>query len=159
MGQALPRGHVGRAGAVKSPAWSPAGTVGRYAYATAALSVFWPESQFHALIARWPHLAREVGASWDEHRRTVERYCAVIEREGLAVNQVPADLRDFVAFLVGRDVTTPSRDDLLAYPDVHNASTAWAAWPPDRTARCWCGSGRKYKQCCRPYGLGSLEAD
>ena len=23
-------------------------------------------------------------------------------------------------------------------------------WPPARNDRCWCGSGRKYKQCCGP---------
>lgn len=22
------------------------------------------------------------------------------------------------------------------------------AWPPPRNARCWCGSGSKYKECC-----------
>ncbi|WP_346039355.1 SEC-C domain-containing protein [Actinomadura chokoriensis] len=22
------------------------------------------------------------------------------------------------------------------------------AWPPERSAPCWCGSGRKYKKCC-----------
>ncbi|WP_344437186.1 SEC-C metal-binding domain-containing protein [Actinomadura bangladeshensis] len=22
------------------------------------------------------------------------------------------------------------------------------AWPPERNAPCWCGSGRKYKKCC-----------
>jgi uncharacterized protein YecA (UPF0149 family) len=142
---------------MRSPAFSPAGTHGRYAYATAVLSVFWPESQYRALIARWPHLADEVGGSWDEHRRNVERYRAVVEREGLAVNQVAADLRDFEAFLAARRVTTPTKDDLTAYPDARDASAVWVAWPPDRTAACWCGSGRKYKQCCRPYGLGSLD--
>ncbi|MGH3616347.1 MAG: SEC-C metal-binding domain-containing protein [Pseudonocardia sp.] len=29
-------------------------------------------------------------------------------------------------------------------------------WPPARSAPCWCGSGRKYKQCYRPHGLGAL---
>ena len=40
-----------------------------YVYTYSALSVFWPESEFHALIARWPQLADHLGASWDEHRR------------------------------------------------------------------------------------------
>jgi hypothetical protein len=30
-------------------------------------------------------------------------------------------------------------------------------WPPARAAPCRCGPGRKYKQCCRPHGLGSLD--
>jgi uncharacterized protein YecA (UPF0149 family) len=137
-----------------SAAWSPAGSDSRYA--KTALSVFWPESQHRAVLARWPHLADQLGATWDQHRVQVERYCALILREGLAVNQAAADLRDFEAFLARRGVGTPGEQDLLGYPDLRDATTAMVAWPPNRTAPCWCGSGRKYKQCCRPHGLGTL---
>ena len=41
------------------------------------------------------------------------------------------------------------------YPDMRTQPTLFP-WPPARTAACWCGSGRKYKQCCRPHGLGDL---
>ena len=41
--------------------WSPAGVDGTHQYATAALSVFWPEEEFHILVARWPHVAAHVG--------------------------------------------------------------------------------------------------
>jgi hypothetical protein len=142
---------------MRSPAWSPAGTDGRYRYAAAVMSVFWPESQYQAVTTRWPHLADQLGGTWDEHRRNVERDCALIEREGLTVNQVAAKLHDFEAFLTRRGLTTPNENDLLAYPDVRDATAAMVAWPPDRTAACWCGSARKYKQCCRPHGLGSLD--
>lgn len=43
---------------MRSPAWSPVGSDGRYRYEATALSVFWPEPQYHAVIARWPHLAK-----------------------------------------------------------------------------------------------------
>jgi hypothetical protein len=144
---------------MRSPAWSSTGGDGRSVRARAVLSVFWPAPELSALIARWPHLADEVGATWDEHRRTVERFCALVEREGLEVKQVAGDLRSLDAFLARRCVTTPAKDDLLAYPDARDAIAVWTAWPPDRSSVCWCGSGRKYKQCCRPYGLGSLGGD
>jgi hypothetical protein len=121
------------------------------------LSVFWPESQYQTVIARWPHLTAHLGATWDEHRQRTERHCALVDREGLGVNQLPADLNDFKAFLAGRGVTTPGEDDLLAFPDLHDVTVAMVPWPPDRTAPCWCGSRRKYKQCCRRYGLGTLD--
>jgi hypothetical protein len=99
----------------------------------------------------------QLGATWAEHRRQVERNCAFVDREGFTVNLVPAHLHDFEAFLDRRGVTTPAEDDLRAYPDIRDAEAAMAAWPPSRTAACWCRSGRRYKQCCRPHGLGNLD--
>ena len=128
-----------------------------YVYTYSALSAFWPESEFHALITRWPQLAVHLGASWDEHRRRVERHCALCERGGLRVELLPADVPGFEAFLADRGVTSPEKDDLLAHPDVRSVTTVMPPWPPARTAACWCGSGRKYKQCCRRHGLGELD--
>jgi len=142
---------------MRSPAWSPVGSDGRYRYDVTTLSVFWPEPHYHAATARWPHLAEHLGVTWDEHRRRTERYCALLDREGLGVNQLPAAIADFEAFLTGRGVTTPGEDDLLSYPDLRDLTTAMVPWPPDRAAPCWCGSRRKYKQCCRRYGLGTLD--
>ena len=95
-----------------------------YVYTYSALSVFWPESEFHALIARWPQLADHLGASWDEHRRRVERHCALCERGGLRVELLPADVPGFAAFLADRGVTSPEKDDLLAHPDLRSVTTA-----------------------------------
>jgi uncharacterized protein YecA (UPF0149 family) len=135
--------------------WSPAGSDGTYQYATAALSVFWPEEEFRTLVTRWPHLAAQVGATWDEHRRRVERHCATLEQHGLRVQQLPGDVPGFVAFLAARKATKPDEDDLNAYPDLRTVTIPMTAWPPARPAPCWCGSERKYKQCCRRHGLGT----
>jgi hypothetical protein len=137
--------------------WSPVGSDGTYRYATASLSVFWPEEEFRVLIARWPHLAAHVGATWDEHRRRVERHCTLVEEAGLRVQQLPGDVRGFEAFLAVRRVGIPGKDDLDAYPDLRTFTIPMTSWPPARTAPCWCGSGRKYKQCCRRHGLGTLD--
>lgn len=137
--------------------WSPAGNDGTYHYATAALSVFWPEEQFRSLVARWPDVAAHVGATWDEHRRRVERQCAFLAQEGLRVQQLAGDVPGFAAHLTARKITEPGSDDLNTYPDLRTVTTPMTAWPPARTAPCWCGSERKYKQCCRRHGLGTLD--
>jgi uncharacterized protein YecA (UPF0149 family) len=129
---------------------------GTYEYSATVLSVFWPEAEHEKLISRWPHLATEVGATWDEHRRQVERHCAFVEQSGHSVRQFAGDVAGLEAFLQVRRIRKPSGDDLLAYPDMRTQPTL-IHWPPARTAPCWCGSGRKYKQCCRPHGLGSLD--
>lgn len=56
--------------------WAPVGRDGTYHYSAMALSVFWPVPGHSELIARWPRLTDEVGATWDEHRWQVERRCA-----------------------------------------------------------------------------------
>lgn len=45
---------------------------------------------------------------------------------------------------------------LAAWP--HLADGAGADWDAHRdyVEPCWCGSGAKYKRCCRPRGLGSF---
>jgi uncharacterized protein YecA (UPF0149 family) len=137
-------------------AWSPLGRDDTYQYSVTTLSVFWPEAELGKLIAQWPHLAAEVGATWDEHRKKIEQHCALVERAGHKVKQASGDLAGFETFLEGKGVTNPSAQDLLAYPDMRTQPTM-VPWPPARTAPCWCGSGRKYKQCCRPHGLGTLD--
>lgn len=137
--------------------WDPAGSDGNYRYSTAALSVFWPAAEYAKLTARWPHLAAEVGETWDEHRHSVERHCATIERAGHVVKQLPGSVEGLAAFVAARGGAEPAAPDLAAYPDLRTVTVPMTAWPPERTAPCWCGSGRKYKRCCRPYGLGDLD--
>lgn len=133
-------------------AWTPVGSDGTYRYSATALSVFWPESEYQAVIARWPHLSAYLGATWDEHRQRTEQHCAVMDRHELRISQFAADAPGFERFLAARSVASPTEEDLQAYPDMRTVTTALAAWPPDHFAPCWCGSRRKYKKCCRPHG-------
>jgi hypothetical protein len=138
------------------PGWSAIGGDGTYQYSATVLAVFWPETEHEKLIARWPRLSSEVGTTWDEHRQQVERHCAFVVRSGHSVIQSSGNVSGFEAFLQDKRVTNPSPEDLGAYPEMRT-QPAMISWPPPRTAPCWCGSGRKYKQCCRPHGLGSLD--
>lgn len=133
-------------------AWTPAGSDGSHQYSAAALSVFWPESEYRAVIARWPGLSAHLGSTWDEHRQRTEQYCVAVDRRELRVQQIAGDIAGFERFLMARSVTTPTEKDLQEYPDLRTVSTALVAWPPNHFAPCWCGSGRKYKKCCRPRG-------
>lgn len=136
--------------------WSPAGADDTYHYSYTTLSVFWPEAEHQKLIARWPHLATEVGTTWDEHRQRIERHCALISRAGHEVQQTAGDVTGLETFLRENRINDPTSKDLDGYPDLRTRPTMMP-WPPARTATCWCGSGRKYKQCCRPHGLGTLD--
>lgn len=132
------------------------GTDGEYTYSATVLFAFWPEAEYDQLVTRWPHLAENAGSTWDEHRRGVERSCALAERAGHHVQQTAGNVIDFDAFLKAGKVRKPTADELMAYPDLRSGPILFD-WPPGRTEPCWCGSGAKYKKCCRPYGLGTLD--
>jgi hypothetical protein len=114
-----------------TPNWTPAGRDDTYHYSTMTLSAFWPQAEHAKLVARWPHLAAEVGATWDEHRRQVERHCALVTQAGHGVNQTPGNVDDLDAFLRDKGVRKPTAKDLLAYPDASTSNAAdHTAWAP-----------------------------
>ena len=105
-----------------------AGTaVGRddgYEYSVTTMSVFWPRNEYEKLLARWPHLSAHVGATWDVHRQQVERHCALVDRAGHKVNQLPGSVAEFEVFLKGKGITAPAADDLFGYPDLRTVTAA-----------------------------------
>ena len=115
-----------------------------------AAELFWPLAEFEQLIKRWPALAEEFGHDWDEHRAAVEtdltRYANVgYPRLVLLTGAVDG----LVAYAEGTDedpATSGVADDYARGIDAAHQ----AAWPPGRNGPCWCGSGQKYKKCCRP---------
>jgi hypothetical protein len=105
--------------------------------------LFWPQTEFEALLAEWPALSERYGDTFDEHRARLER-----ELVGLAgTGRVGLTLhRGSVAGLRKSD------GDAAAY--ARQPGLAEISWPPERNAACWCGSGNKYKKCCLPRSRG-----
>lgn len=121
--------------------------------APAALAVVWPTAQHREMITRWPQLAAFLGMTWDECRQCTERYCLLVADHGLRTVLLPGDISGFEAFLTATGAAEPSQQDLSAYPDLRTVdSSCMTSWPPASKAPCWCGSGARYKRCCRPRG-------
>jgi hypothetical protein len=121
--------------------------------APVALAVFWPAPEHEAMTARWPQLAAFLGTTWDECRRGTERYCVLVADNGLRTALLPGDAAGFEAFLAATGIGEPSQRDLLTYPDLRTIDrSCMTSWPPASKAACWCGSGARYKRCCRPRG-------
>ena len=107
--------------------------------------LLWPKDDHRQAVATWPMLKDELGADWDEHRTSVERALARAEDPTYGV----ADYRAFAARTRG---LPPIGTTLSAY--LRSLPVA-GTWPPVRGAACWCGSGQRYKHCCRPRRLGT----
>jgi hypothetical protein len=112
--------------------------------------VFWPADNFAQLVERWPALAEIYGGSWDEHRRLVEHHLVLEEEAGRAQLAVCAGSVDSFVDFVGGDEVDPHDDRLHQdYADHVVMHRPKQVWPPGRNEPCWCGSGSKYKKCCR----------
>ncbi|GIF77656.1 SEC-C domain-containing protein [Asanoa siamensis] len=106
--------------------------------------VFFPKPEFDRLPAG---LAEVYGADWDEHRARLEKALVHRAEEGAAGLGV---LRATVDGLTSNGDPTDAgvrgryANQLADLPNTH------VAWPPERNAACWCGSGLKYKKDCLP---------
>ncbi|RLP86037.1 SEC-C domain-containing protein [Micromonospora sp. CV4] len=112
-----------------------------------ATLLFWPRAEFEALLARWPALADDFPATWDEHRAQIEGALANAASLGGADLGVVAGTVAGLAAFAGDDPI--DEETLDEYADSLDEAGV-AAWPPGRNDACWCGSGAKYKKCCLP---------
>lgn len=118
---------------------------------TGPLAVAWftPTPEWEAACARWPDLV-ELGSDYQQYCRCIE---ASLKR--LSAN-LPGQ-RLCIATLTLNDITNDADDGEQSAAGLRAGAAAEAArtgrsipWPSGRNTSCWCGSTRKYKQCCGP---------
>jgi tetratricopeptide (TPR) repeat protein len=116
--------------------------------------LFWPRAEFDHMVAGRPDLAEAFGGTWDEHRARLER--ELVRRAGtggtgLAVH--PGSVAGLIGYAgAGGDPADPTTR--AGYASQLATGSGQIAWPPERNAPCWCGSGNKYKRCCLPRSRG-----
>ncbi|BBH71729.1 hypothetical protein ACTI_84140 [Actinoplanes sp. OR16] len=120
----------------------------RAAAAPAGDLLFWPQPEFDQLIKQWPAVTSSFGADWDEHRARLERELVRLAATGRAdLSVLPSSVKSLTAY-AGADRDPAAPETLSGYANRPGADHL--AWPPERNASCWCGSGNKYKKCCLP---------
>ncbi|MEU0439867.1 SEC-C domain-containing protein [Streptomyces sp. NPDC006186] len=107
----------------------------------------WPEPELAELLRDYPALAPEY-PSYEAHLATVEtslRELAASGTQNLGI--VTGTVPSYEAFAASES-TTPTDPTLLPqYATTLAARGRAIPWPPQRTAACWCGSGRGYGEC------------
>ncbi|MGW3730706.1 SEC-C metal-binding domain-containing protein [Streptomyces sp. NPDC000851] len=114
-----------------------------------ACALFWPETEFTHLLARWPVLADDYGAEHREHIRRVEELLRRLSEDGeLRLGVAQGAVSDFETFTRDEGLSPKDGDTRAKYAADLAARGKAHAWPPPRNSPCWCGSSRKYKKCC-----------
>jgi tetratricopeptide (TPR) repeat protein len=120
--------------------------VNEIAVAAAAYAwMFWPQAEFSELRRRWPALADDLGSTWEVHRADLEHHLvALAKASGRALWVVPGRVAELADLSI-----EPDRETLGEYGNILQDSPDVRSWPPAAHELCWCGSGQRYRSCCR----------
>ncbi|MFJ9734372.1 SEC-C domain-containing protein [Streptomyces sp. NPDC101171] len=107
----------------------------------------WPAAELAELLAGYADLATEY-PSHDAHLATIEASLRELASSGTPnLGIVTGTVPSYEAFAASES-SSPSDPTLLPqYATTLAARGRAVAWPPQRTAHCWCGSGQAYGEC------------
>ena len=114
------------------------------------LAVAWfPAPEWRIALERWPDLTDDLPADHSGYSHRIEAKLKSLSKatpgQTWSVAPLTVDgLDETAGELAG---TAEARSEVAL--DIHRQGRS-ISWPPRRNDRCWCGSGRKYKQCCGP---------
>jgi SEC-C motif len=111
--------------------------------------VWWPAAEYNRLLRQVPDLAAVLASPWQAHLGRVQTALTGCARQGVAgITLVAANANQFAQFSehFRVDPTVPAA--MTAYTGDAAQKSAPVAWPPKKRAPCWCGSGRRYQDCC-----------
>lgn len=143
---------------LRRPAESVAKSAPRPKVGPTAIAWFSTAQDWAEACRAWPDLAADLGADHESYSHRIESSIKMMSlhasghRFVVAMLRFP-DVEEELAALVGSgdvqraDPGSAARASAAAKAALEGRSVPW---PPGRNDRCWCGSGRKYKQCCGP---------
>jgi hypothetical protein len=107
----------------------------------------WPAAELTELVEAYPALAAEY-PTHEEHLATIESSLRELASSGTPnLGIVTGTVPSYEAFAASES-TSPADTELLPqYATTLAARGRAIAWPPQRGAGCWCGSGRGYREC------------
>lgn len=111
--------------------------------------IHWPEPEFQAFAARWPHLAEGYGGTFRQHRIETEQHLRRYASTGLPVSVGMASLEELLAYADEQGLNPTLGSTRAAYAAGIGRSGRAVPWPPERNDACWCGSSLTYRACCR----------
>ncbi|MER6407715.1 SEC-C metal-binding domain-containing protein [Streptomyces viridosporus] len=107
----------------------------------------WPADELAELREAHPALAQEY-PSYEEHLATTEAALRELASSGTPnLGVVTGTVPSYEAFAASEGTAPGDATLLPQYATTLAARGRAVAWPPERGAACWCGSGRAYGEC------------
>lgn len=111
--------------------------------------VWWPEAQYARLVRQVGEVAYFLGARWSDHTAIVEsamRMAAAVSQQPISL--VAASVDGFTVFVEARETDPREASTMTACTAFMGTVSKPVRWPPSPRKPCWCGSGRRYRECC-----------
>ncbi|NEB74382.1 SEC-C domain-containing protein [Streptomyces sp. SID14478] len=107
----------------------------------------WPSPEYTELLAAYPSLSSEY-PSYEAHLASIEEALRELSASGTGnLGIVTGTVPSYEAFAAS-EASSPEDVSLLPqYATTLAARGRAAAWPPEASAGCWCGSGSSYGEC------------
>lgn len=107
----------------------------------------WPSAELTELVTAYPTLAEDY-PSHEEHLATIEASLRELAASGTPnLGIVTGTVPSYEAFAASEGASPGDAALLPQYATTLAARGRAVAWPPQRGAVCWCGSGRIYGEC------------
>lgn len=107
----------------------------------------WPADELAELLSAYPSLALEYPSHTD-HLTTIETSLRELSTSGTPnLGIVTGTVPSYEAFAASEGSSPNDTTLLPQYATTLAARGRAVAWPPERGAGCWCGSGRTYEAC------------
>lgn len=107
--------------------------------------LIWPRVELERAAKRWPAIFTRTDNQADVERE-LQRLSA--EHNLAAITLIVGNAGGFAEYLDTTGADGAQESTRLAYAAQVKSDGGTTPWPPGRNQRCWCGSMRKYKQCC-----------
>ncbi|MEV5435923.1 SEC-C metal-binding domain-containing protein [Streptomyces sp. NPDC052682] len=107
----------------------------------------WPAEELTELVEAYPSLAAEY-PSYETHLAAIEEALRELASSGTPnLGIVRGTVPSYEAFAASEGSSPQDTTLLPQYATTLAARGRAVAWPPQREAACWCGSGRTYGEC------------
>ncbi|MGC2999274.1 SEC-C metal-binding domain-containing protein [Streptomyces sp. G35A] len=107
----------------------------------------WPAGELAELTQAYPALAAEY-PSYESHLAAIEEALRELSSSGTGnLGIVAGTVPSYEAFAASEGASPGDATLLPQYATTLAARGRAVAWPPERGADCWCGSGRAYGEC------------
>lgn len=112
--------------------------------------LFWNRDDIRPAAARWPTLVQHIDIDAVLRERELENR-ELVSRDGARVVMVSMTVDQLAEFSsrTGGDPLDGRTRTRFLHEQYDNGSVIH--WPPGRNDLCWCGSLRKYKNCCAQF--------
>ncbi|MEU6120942.1 SEC-C domain-containing protein [Streptomyces sp. NPDC047123] len=107
----------------------------------------WSEPELTELLTAYPGLSTEY-PSHEAHLSTIEESLRELSASGTPnLGIVTGTVPSYEAFAASESSSPEDASLLPQYATTLAARGRATSWPPERSAGCWCGSGRAYGEC------------